>query len=115
MFQLQSRSSKLDLGFHNTRLDKCCGVDAQSKSILEDDIEVNNLQSKLALLDQTGKTSHTSSWAAIRSVLMIAVEAERMKKSLSQEKVAQNERNAIFAHNFPDDDELPVARKSGSE
>ena len=44
---------------HNTRPDKCCGVDAQSKSILEDDIKVNNLQSKLAILDQTGKISHT--------------------------------------------------------
>ena len=44
-----------------TRLDKACGVDAQSKSVFEDELEAHILQTESSLLDQTGKTIHTSS------------------------------------------------------
>ena len=74
-----------------------CGVDAQSKSVFEDEHEANVPQTKVALLDQTGKTIHTFSRLPFGSVLMIAVETGRMKNSLSRGDLAQNERTAIFA------------------
>ena len=45
------------------RLDKYCGVDAQSKSVFEDEDEreASILQTELSLLDQRGKVIHTSS------------------------------------------------------
>lgn len=43
------------------RLDKSCGVDAQSKSIFEDECEVNIQQTKFSLLDHLRKTIRTSS------------------------------------------------------
>lgn len=42
------------------RLEKYCGVDAQSKSVFDDEGE-GVLQTKLSLLDQTGKIIHTAS------------------------------------------------------
>ena len=79
------------------RLDMYCDVDAQSKSVFEDEHEANIQQTKIAFLDQTGKTIHTFSRLPFGSVLMIAVESGRMKNSLSRGDLAQNERTAVSA------------------
>ena len=61
-----------------------CGVDAQSKSVFEDEHEANVPQTKVALLDQTGKTIHTFSRLPFGSVLMIAVKTGRMKNRMRE-------------------------------
>ena len=79
------------------RLDKYCGVDAQSKPIFEDEQEANVPQTNIGLLDQTRNIIHTLSRLPFDSILMIAVETGRMKNSLSRRDIAQNERTAISA------------------
>lgn len=76
-------------------LDGYCGVDAQSKSVFEEEHEADVPQTRVVLLDKTGNTIHTLSRLLFRSVLMIVVETGRMKKSLSRGDLAQNERTAI--------------------
>ena len=83
-------------------LDKYCGVDAQTKSVSEDEQEANILQTTVVLPDQTGNTIHTLSRLPFGSVLMIEVETGRTKNSLSRRNRAQKERTAMSAwQTFP--------------
>ena len=93
-------------------LDNYCGVDAQYKSVFENEHKADIPQKRVSLLDPTGKTIHTFSRLPFGIVLMIPVETGRMKNSLSRGELAQNERILIFAWQSFYHDEVSSSLKS---